>query len=253
MGASEQGLTDLEIRKLVYGYIGVDGGYLGDFTYVSHREFYIRLGLAINPDIYPPPTRERFIAVLRASPPAVQARILEGILERYQVDSSQYRSQALHGEIKTWIARLQGGGAVAPPSPPNVSDVVVAALADAEALVQNRGAMSAVDRVHTALHGYLRDICGESGIQHDPGDSVTALYKRIRTAHPRLQGLGAHRDEILKILASLSATIDALNTIRNDASMAHPNEELLDEAEAMLAINGARTVFHYLEQKLRQP
>jgi Abortive infection C-terminus len=38
--------------------------------------------------------------------------------------------------------------------------------------------------------------------------------------------------------------------LRNNASVAHPNEALLDEPEAMLAINAARTILHYLDAKL---
>src|SRR5262249_37919660 len=43
------GLKQSEIRKLVYKYIGVSGGYLGDFSYRSHHEFYIELDLDIDP------------------------------------------------------------------------------------------------------------------------------------------------------------------------------------------------------------
>jgi hypothetical protein len=37
---------------------------------------------------------------------------------------------------------------------------------------------------------------------------------------------------------------------RNNASVAHPNVELLDEPEAHLAINAARAVFVILDAKL---
>jgi hypothetical protein len=40
---SLRSLRQSEIHKLVYGYIGVDGGYLGDFSYRTHHEFYIML------------------------------------------------------------------------------------------------------------------------------------------------------------------------------------------------------------------
>jgi hypothetical protein len=45
--------------------------------------------------------------------------------------------------------------------------------------------------------------------------------------------------------------MDALNPARNRGSVAHPNEELLDNDEAMLFINAARTVLQYLDVKLR--
>ena len=51
------------------------------------------------------------------------------------------------------------------------------------------------------------------------------------------------------MLNSLSNVVDALNTIRNHASIAHPNENLLDESEAMLMVNVMRTLFHCINAK----
>ncbi len=45
--------------------------------------------------------------------------------------------------------------------------------------------------------------------------------------------------------------MDSLNPIRNHASLAHPNENLLDKDEAMLFINVVRTLLQYLDEKLR--
>ena len=41
--------------------------------------------------------------------------------------------------------------------------------------------------------------------------------------------------------------------LRNRATLALPSPELLGEPEAMLAINAARSVFVYVEAKLREP
>ena len=54
-----------DILKLVNEYIGVHGGYLGDFTYRTHREFYPQFcDVEVDPDQYEGTTRERFIKVL---------------------------------------------------------------------------------------------------------------------------------------------------------------------------------------------
>jgi hypothetical protein len=43
--------TENLIIKIVNRYIGVEGGYLGDFTYRNHREFYPEYcDLVKNPD-----------------------------------------------------------------------------------------------------------------------------------------------------------------------------------------------------------
>ena len=56
--------------------------------------------------------------------------------------------------------------------------------------------------------------------------------------------------DIERVLLSLGTILDALNPIRNLGSVAHPNIELLEENEAMLVINTAQTVLHYLNSKL---
>jgi hypothetical protein len=83
-------LSKGEILRIVYQYIGVDGGYLGDFTYQSHVEFYpLYCNLDLDPFEYLPEgtTRERFIVVLEKSPPDVQAKIVRGLLAKYPVGS----------------------------------------------------------------------------------------------------------------------------------------------------------------------
>ena len=38
--SNEVGIQPGEINLLVYKYIGVEGGYLGDFSYTTHDAFY---------------------------------------------------------------------------------------------------------------------------------------------------------------------------------------------------------------------
>lgn len=49
----------------------------------------------------------------------------------------------------------------------------------------------------------------------------------------------------------MGAVADALGPLRNNASAAHPNDALLDEPEAMLPINAARTILHYVDSRVR--
>lgn len=243
------GLTEVEINKLVYKYIGVEGGYLGDFSYRTHHEFYIELDLNIDPNRYAGTTRERFIAILRGSTPVVQARILRGILERFPADD-KLRTPQRRREVETWIARLSGLPAVASPSLRVTSEVVQRALTDAERLLETTGATSSVDRVHTALHGYCIAVCREAGIVTTQEPALTELIKLLSQHHPAFQEHAPRKEDTLKILRALASIMDALNPLRNKASVAHPNEELLSEPEAMLAINSVRSILHYLDQKL---
>jgi abortive infection Abi-like protein len=143
---------------------------------------------------------------------------------------------------------------VANPNPAFTTEVAERALFDAEQLLSTSGPISAVDRVHTALHGYLREICLRlKGISTQPLASldVTALFKVLRTT--TVFGQSAHSQHAEKLAQGLAVTIDALNPLRNQGSMAHPNPVLLTEAEAMLAINSARTILHYVDTTVSPP
>lgn len=132
----------------------------------------------------------------------------------------------------------------------SASEVVRRALADAESLLVSNGATSAVDRLHTALHGYLRSACADAGIAVAADASITALLKTLKSEHPGIKELGVHSAELVKVLNSFGNIVDALNTLRNHASVAHANENLLEQDEALLIVNAVRTLFNYLVKKL---
>src|SRR6266487_2867992 len=135
--------------------------------------------------------------------------------------------------------------------PAITTEVVERALLDAESLIRSSGPVSAVDRVHTALHGYLRAVAEQSGIAATSDDGLPRLFKLVREQHPAfsLSLTDEHAHHILQALRGIGAILDALSPLRNQGSMAHPNQALLGDAEAMLAINCGRTVLHYLDAK----
>ena len=159
----------------------------------------------------------------------------------------------------------EGPAAVENPNLAITSDVVERALKDAENLIGTSGAASAIDRMHTALHGYLHSLCEEVGIEHGDLNSVcdraglpygtnptvTQLFKIVRTQHPAFTGTSPYADEVRRVANAFASAIDALNTIRNNATPAHPNDALLAAPEAMLMINGVRTLLQYLNAKMR--
>jgi Abortive infection C-terminus len=246
------GMTKSEIVKVVNLYIGVSKGYLGDFSYRTHARFYPDYcDLDINPHEDEGTTREQFISILSSAEPRIQAKILRGVLERFPVGGGPpTRTQALHDQLVEVVRRLEAAAPVPTPTLRITSAVVERAIADAEALIRNNGATSGVDRIHTALHGYLLAVCDDTGIRHPLDASTTALFKLLREQHPAFQDLGPRAQDIVQVLRSCSAIMDALNPVRNRATVAHPNAELLEKEEAMLVINVAQTLLHYLDAKL---
>jgi hypothetical protein len=138
-----------------------------------------------------------------------------------------------------------------PPPPLRPGDAVDRALADAEALVGQSGAASAIDRAHTALHGYLIDLCSKLGVPLPSEPTPAKLFKVLREKHPALQATGPRAADITRILQAFATTIDALAPIRNKASLAHAND-LLEEPEAAAALNALRTVFRYVQDSIRR-
>jgi len=170
------------------------------------------------------------------------------------------RQLATRPKLKVWLEQNRPSEAAelglgqshvpAPPPPLSASQVVELALQDAERLLHTSGPTSCVDRMHTALHGYLRDECARAGLLVAQDANLPALFKALRNGHPRLQTLGAQDPHIARVLQSLASAVDALNTLRNNASLAHPGGALLGEEEAMLMVNVSRSLFHYLHARL---
>ena len=136
------------------------------------------------------------------------------------------------------------------PKPAITSTTVEAALQDAETLLRSSGAANALDRVHTAFQGYLERICEEASIPVNEDVPITTLFAQIRSKHPKLTVSDPQANQMMvQVTRGLAQVVDALNPIRNNKTLAHPNP-LLDEAEAMLAVNVIRTMLHYLDKRL---
>jgi len=239
---------------IVNRYIGVKSGYLGDFSYRTHAEFYpLYCNLDIDPNEVEGTTKERFIKIISSQSPNNQAKIIKGVLERFPLDvgnKPNTRTQKLHDELEETASRLESREGVSAVSLQTSYAVVLQALQDAELLLSKSKASSGIDRLFTALHGYMGFILDDANIPYKENASITSLYKNLRDNHPAFQTSVNRLQDIRKILQTMSAIIDALQPVRNRASLAHPND-LLEEPEAMLVINSTRTILHYLDSKIK--
>lgn len=141
---------------------------------------------------------------------------------------------------------------ITPPKPEESAESVVArALSDAKALIGNANASSAIDRAHTALHGYLTNLCVNNNIEIKQDVTTAKAFKLLRQSHPALAPDGPRASDITRVLQAFATSIDAFSTIRNKASLAHANE-LLDEPEATAMINAIYTIFRYIQDCLQR-
>lgn len=141
---------------------------------------------------------------------------------------------------------------ISPPDPiiGSAESTVSRALSDAKILLGHSDSSSAIDRVHTALHGYLLELC-EGVVQVEQDASLPRVFKLLRRSHLALSQEGPRGSDVTKILQSFAGAIDALSTIRNQASLAHAND-LLDEPEATMALNAVYTVFRYIQDCVKR-
>lgn len=179
-----------------------------------------------------------------------QAKIIRGILKRHPVGSSADRTPELHAELAGLAQRLEAGAGVTSPAPVYTSEFVRRALVEVEEAIKTKRETSGVDRVHSVLHGYLRHVCDLAGITHTREDRIVALFKKLRAAHPALRELGPRPQDTETITRSFCAIMDVIDPLRNQASFAHPTPALLDVPEAMLVINAALTILHYVDAKM---
>jgi hypothetical protein len=248
------GMSQKDIFWLVEKYIGVDGGYLLDFSYSKHARFYpAYCDLDIDPTEFGDSTQRRFIKVLQTQKPTDQAKILGGVLEYCEVGSRDFRTEKSAAIIRRIISRLEGQVVEIELTVTSTRAALHKTMEDARLMIEQGNPENAVDRIHTAFHDHLKAIWDDLQWAYDPLTSPGKLFRELVKHHSVFRDHVVRGQDIQKILRGLSALIDALNPIRNNASLSHPVDSLLDEPEALLYVNAVRTLMQYMDQKLGQP
>ncbi len=129
-----------------------------------------------------------------------------------------------------------------------ITNVITQAISDAELFMKEGKYSSAFDRVHTAFHGYLRKILDDMDVEHEESETINQLYNK-------LHGEIGHRiepkpvaDLIKTLIRSASGVISSINDIRNRHSLSHPNEKVIGENEALLAIKIIKELANYINE-----
>lgn len=154
-----------------------------------------------------------------------------------------------HYQIIDGLLNVTSAAVAAPQVSESISTTVMRALGDAKALIGTIDTSSAIDRAHTALHGYLVKLCSDENISLPADPTVSKAFKELRGSHPAMVATGNRAAEITRVLNSFAASIDAFSTLRNRASLAHVNE-LLDVPEATATVNAMYTIFRYVQDCL---
>jgi hypothetical protein len=196
--------------------------------------------------------RAQLELALKKSEPHLQTKILRELLIRFPADEtipvffpSLSPRERARQDVEHILAKLEPTLPLEIPHVISGSEIVKETLQSARTLLETLGPAHAIDRIHTALHGYLKEKCTEQGIPFNQDDQITRLYRLLRENHPSFSLPAGWEVEIDRVMKSQSSVLEQLNRARNDGSFAHPNPPL-PEAEAYLFINAATTFFHYL-------
>ena len=127
------------------------------------------------------------------------------------------------------------------------SETIQQAISDAEMFICNEKYESAVDRIYTAFHGYLRQILDKHYVSYLPDDSIAALYSKLHTFY----GSSIHPQEVANrikdIVRSGSGMVTKINELRNNNTIAHANIQLIQKREAELVIRMINALLNYIE------
>jgi hypothetical protein len=109
---------------------------------------------------------------------------------------------------------------------------------------------SGIDRLHTFVTQYLRLLIqkrsGTIPAENVPLHSLMGLYTKLQ------QSAGSPTEMTLRILRSSISTLEAFNPIRNDQSLAHPNETVIGQNEARLIFAHVIALVGFIEEYERQ-
>jgi hypothetical protein len=113
--------------------------------------------------------------------------------------------------IRVDLVDTEGPEPVPAPKPTLTSETVERALEDAELMVAHGKPANAVDRVHTALHSYVKQVCSDAGF---PTDSltITAAIKLLRQQHPVFSKDSDRSNRSASIMKSFAAVCDSFES-----------------------------------------
>lgn len=170
---------------------------------------------------------------------ANQAEAFIGSKDRFKYYESKFHPENSEDEIII-------------PSINSVKKVIHQALKDIQVLYP-KSKMSAVDRAHTALHGILQELVEINDLQDQITETLPSLNHLYKVVKPIILGkIQNHRSKELadRILNGYSSIFQKYSEIRNNNTLAHPSEDLIDEDEAELMVQTAMVILKYLDKKI---
>ena len=127
------------------------------------------------------------------------------------------------------------------------SGAVRKAVEDASVFIREGKYDSAVDRVHTAFHGYVRTVLIEHGVAFETNDGLPSLFAKLHGYYGNSIQPPDVAGRVKGLLRSAGTMINSVNELRNKNTIVHPNGQLIQKREAQLVIRLVNAVIDYIE------
>jgi hypothetical protein len=235
-------------------YFEMKSGYVCDFSNRTFEEFVLEhTGVGIYSDQYSGSKANRLRAFWDKEPNCLVGKLLGEMIEYWKLQKAtplygyQVFNPTLYEECKKIVARLKNEGTIDDIGAltPNSTDKDFGLLAQSirESIEKNQPEQ-ALDRLHTFVIKYVRELCSRHGIgfeKETPLHSLFGLYVKF------LQKTNLVESEMSqRILKSSISVLDAFNDVRNNQSLAHDNP-ILNKNESILIFNDISNTLRFVE------
>jgi hypothetical protein len=240
-------------KQIIEKLLGMDTGYVADF---SDRTFQLFIGDHFNIDIHSAKytdsgtSKANKLRTLIAKESDFVVGSILGALLNHQMAldlATKNERTPLYEQVKSIVSKLKGNSVVENLDAirPVEGDENFTLLAEViRRSIENSNPREGIDRLHTYLYRYTRQLCRKRGLKDDqsiPLDALFGSYARY------LRDTGKVRSETThKILGSYIQILNKFNNTRNSESLAHDNE-LIENHEALLILNSIANLLRFVE------
>lgn len=250
-------LNSIEKLKLEK-FFDMGGGYVLDF---SNRTFQAFIAENANRDIYDDKYSQeggskanRFRAFWKIEPGSVVGKLITDMLEYWKAGKLMRDEEITSHEKALSDECLRIADKIKNDSPVENMDALQSDNIDDRNFrllsksiresIENNEPESAIDRLHTFVVRYLRELCDKHSVSYAKD---TPLHSLLGGYIKFLQQSGLVESEMtMRILKSSISVLEAFNGVRNNQSFAHDNS-VLNHEESILIFNDIANVIRFIE------
>lgn len=246
-------------------FLNMGGGYVCDFFNKTFRDFIFEsTGVDVYADGYEiggTSKANRLRTFWKKERDHLTARLLRDMLEYWKAQKTSSHEgfktddESAYQECLKIIERLENGSIIENLDALNPnsfdSDFSLLAVSIKES-IQKGEQNQVLDRLHTFVVKYMRELCKKHSIDYNKQVSLHSLFASYKKYIADKKVIESEMAE--RILKSFISILDAFNTVRNNQSFAHDNP-ILNPHESALIVSNISSILKfigYIETKLSE-